>query len=237
MTLPVRARRIDHVQRQIRFGHFFQRGAERGDQGMRQSIDESDRIGDEQLALIAELDLPDERIERHEQRVGRHGVLVRHAVEQRGLAGVGVADERDGRDRALLPPLPELRPALAHLIDLTLNRLDADANTTTIGFEFRFTGATRADAATEARQCRPAPGEARKQVLELRELDLPLALTRARAAREDVENQLRPIDDLALEFLLELTKLSRRELVVEDHEVHVSLGAGGSQTRDLPGYR
>ncbi len=53
VPLAVRARRVDDVQREIGFCHFFQRGAERRDQRMRQSIDESDRIGHEQLALIA----------------------------------------------------------------------------------------------------------------------------------------------------------------------------------------
>ena len=38
------------------------------------------------------------------------------------------------------------------------------------------------------------PDQPRQQVLQLRQLDLPLAFARPRAAREDVENQLRAID-------------------------------------------
>jgi hypothetical protein len=60
----------------------------------------------------------------------------------------------------------------------------------------------------------PAP-PARQQVLQLRELHLQLAFPRARAAREDVEDQLRAIDDLAFGLLLDLPQLRRGQLVVD----------------------
>jgi hypothetical protein len=41
----------------------------------------------------------------------------------------------------------------------------------------------------------PHAPHARKVVLELRELDLQLALGAPRMLREDVEDQLRPVDD------------------------------------------
>ena len=97
------------MQRQIGFGDLLERGAKRGDQRVRQPIDEPDRVGDEQLAPIRQTDPPDERIERHEQRVGCHGSLIRQPVEQRRLAGVGVADERHRRHRLLVAPLAQLR--------------------------------------------------------------------------------------------------------------------------------
>ena len=56
----------------------------------------------------------------------------------------------------------------------------------------------------------------RQQILQLRQLDLPLPFPRARAPREDVENQLRAIDDFATDPLFNLTKLRRRQLVVEN---------------------
>jgi hypothetical protein len=59
----------------------------------------------------------------------------------------------------------------------------------------------------------------------LRKLDLPLALPSARTPGEDVENQLRPIDHLALEFLLELAELCGRELVIEDDKIYLGLSA------------
>ena len=99
-----------------------------------------------------------------------------------------------------MPAIAQLRTPLPHLIDLPLNGLDAHADTAAIGFELRFAGAARADAAAETRQRGAGSGEPRQQVVELRQLDLPLAFARARAARKDVEDQLRAIDDLAIEL-------------------------------------
>ena len=73
------------------------------------------------------------------------------------------------------------------------------------------------------------PDQPRQQVLQLRELDLQLAFARPRAPREDVEDQLRAIDDLAVERLLEVAQLRRRQLVVEDDDVDVELVARGGE--------
>ena len=77
----------------------------------------------------------------------------------------------------------------------------------------------------------PAPDETGQHVLELRQLDLPLAFARARAPGKNVQDQLRPIDDLALQLLLELPQLSRRQLVVEDDDVDVRVRTGGGERR------
>src|SRR6185436_16136747 len=108
------------------------------------------------------------------------------AVEQRRLAGVRVADERDRRHGALLAPLAQLRPALAHVIDLALQRVDAGADAPAIGLELRFAGAPGADAAAETRQRGAGSGEPRQQIFELRQFDLAFAFASAGAAREDV---------------------------------------------------
>ena len=77
--------------------------------------------------------------------------------------------------------------------------------------------------------------EPRQQVLQLRELDLQLAFARPRAAREDVEDQLRAIDDLAADLLFDLAQLRRRQLVVEDDDVDARLGARRGERLDLAG--
>jgi hypothetical protein len=46
-------------------------------------------------------------------------------------------------------------------------------------------------------------------VLELRQLDLQLAFVRARALREDVEDQAGAVDDATLQQLLEVALLHR----------------------------
>ncbi len=65
---------------------------------------------------------------------------------------------------------------------------------------------------------RPCPREAGEHVAELGELDLDLALARAGALREDVHDQLSPVDDAAPGELLEILHLGGAELVVEDNE-------------------
>ena len=60
-----------------------------------------------------------------------------------------------------------------------------------------------------------------------------MPFARARAPGEDVEDQLGPVDDLALQFLFELAQLRRRQLVVEDDDVDVRFGAGSRERRHL----
>ena len=124
-----------------------------------------------------------------------------------------------------MAPLPQLRAPLAHLIDLPLDRLNPDADAASIGFELGFTGTAGADAAAETRQRRTGADQAREHVFELRQLHLPFALPRARAPRKDVEDQLRPVDDLPFQTVLELAQLSRRQLGVHDHQINVRLVA------------
>jgi hypothetical protein len=96
---------------------------------------------------------------------------------------------------------------------------DALANAPPVDLELRLAGPARSDPAPEARQVGPLPCEAREEILELRELDLHLALEAPRALREDVEDERAPVDDLARERLLQVALLRGRERVVEDDDV------------------
>ena len=109
----------------------------------------------------------------------------------------------------------------------------ADADAAAIRFELGFAGAPRADAAAKPRQRFARSDQPRQQVLQLRQLDLQLAFARARTPREDVENQLRAIDDLAIEALVQLAQLRRRQLVVEDDEIGVGFRRRVRQHVDL----
>ena len=57
------------MQDEIGFGDLLERRTKRGDERMRQPVDESDRVGDEQIAAVGQPHTADQRIERHEQRV------------------------------------------------------------------------------------------------------------------------------------------------------------------------
>ena len=66
---------------------------------------------------------------------------------------------------------------------------------------------------------------------QLRQLHLQLALARPGAAREEIEDELSPVDDLAADFFFDLPELRRRQLVVEDD--HVDVGLGGRRREHL----
>ena len=70
-------------------------------------------------------------------------------------------------------------------------------------------------------------------VLELRELDLKLSLSRHGMLGEDVEDQLRPVDHARLEGVLELALLHRRELVVDQQRVGPGAREGFLQLDEL----
>ena len=134
-----------------------------------------------------------------------------------------------------MPASAQLRAALADLLDVVADGVDARADPAAIRFELRLAGTACADAAAEPRQRVARADEPRQQVLQLRELHLQLAFARPRAAREDVEDQLRTVDHLSLEPLLELPQLRGAQLVVEDDEVHAGFVARRRKRRHLAG--
>src|SRR5207248_2865420 len=143
--------------------------------------------------------------------------------------------ERDGRHRLFAPPFAQLRAALPHVLDVVGDRVDPRADAAAIRFQFRLAGSARADSTAEAREGVAGAGEPRQQVFQLGELDLQLAFARAGATGEDVEDQLRAIDDLAAHLFLDVAKLRRRQLVVEDDDVDVELRRRGGQRLDFAG--
>ena len=58
-------------------------------------------------------------------------------------------------------------------------------------------------------------GQARQQVTELRQLHLQAPLAGARASRKDIQNELRAIEHLDAQLVLEISLLRGSEIVVE----------------------
>jgi len=106
--------------------------------------------------------------------------------------------------------------------------------------ELRLARAARAGAAAdvalaaaEALEVLPHAAHTREVVLQLRELDLELALGTAGVLREDVEDQLGAVDDPRVERVLEVTLLRRIELVVDDQRVRARLPERAFELLDL----
>jgi hypothetical protein len=219
----------------IGVGDFFEGRAKRRHQGMRQTIDESYGVRHQHLAAIRQVHLANQRVECDEQRVGCLRSSTCQRIEQRGLSGIRIADQRDGRNRGFVPPLTKLRPALTDVFNLFRNRVDALSDAAPIRFQFRFAGTSRPNSAAQPRQGGTHPHQARQEVLQLGELDLQLAFLCARPPGKNVENQLRPVDHFPVNRILDLSQLRGCQLIVEYDHVDVHLGARRSQRHNLSG--
>ena len=75
--------------------------------------------------------------------------------------------------------------------------------------------------------------ENERSALQLRQLDLELPFFRPRASGEDIQDQLRAIQDFAVYRFLDVAKLCRAQLVVEDHDVRPHFVARHRQAFEL----
>ena len=163
---------------------------------------------------------PHRRIERGEKHVSGDDLGAREPVEQRRLAGVGVADQRDDRVWNVLAAGAMQRSRLLDGLEIALDADHPLLNEASVGFDLRFAGtAEKAEAAALAFQVGPGTHETRLLVIQMREFDLQRALGGARAPAEDLQDQPGPVDNLGLEFFLEIALLHRRKRSIHHDEV------------------
>ena len=179
-----------------------------------------DRVGDHDVRAARQRQLAHRGVERREQLVGDVGLGAGERAEQRRLAGVGVADQRHARHR----DRPRGRCVRSRAAGEGARACPVSDRTrrgqqSAVGLELRLAGTAQADAALLPFEVRPAAHQARRQVLELRELDLELALEAAGALREDVEDQAAAVEHAPAGQLLEIALLAGRQRVVDEDEV------------------
>ncbi len=187
--------------------------------------DETDRVRDEVAAPVV-LETSRRRVERLEETVVHGHLCTGQRVEQGRLADVRVPGERHGRSLRLLPRLAPGRTLLAQLLEAALQHRDPPSREPTVGLQLALSGAAGPDptaddscSAAESFEVLPHAAHAREVVLELRELDLELALGAPRVLREDVEDQLRPVDNACCQRVFELPLLRRRQVVVDEERL------------------
>ena len=95
LVFELRMAGVDHVQHEIGGDRFFHRRTERRDEMVRQFADEADGVDDDRLARHVEGGFRRFGVERGEEFVGRVGGAAGEAIEERRLARVRVADQRD----------------------------------------------------------------------------------------------------------------------------------------------
>ena len=169
------------------------------------------------LGAMRQLDLAERRVERREQAVFGEHVGLGQRVEERRLAGIRVADQRDDRMAGALAVLALQAPARDDRLELALDLGDAVADHPPVGLDLRLAGAAEeAEAAALALKMGPAADQPALLVVEMRQLDLQRAFPRLRALAEDLEDQAGAVDDLGLPGLLEIALLDRGQRVVDD---------------------
>ncbi len=110
-----------------------------------------------------------------------------------------------------------------HVVELTTQQRNAALDAAPVDFEFGFAGTARADTAAQAREIRTHADQIGLSIAQLRELDLELAFTAARMAREYVEDQHRAIDDRNGNYPFEILTLTRTQIVEYQHEFRIAL--------------
>ena len=221
----VRCGRVHDVQDEVGDERLLERRREPLDELVWEAPDEADGVGDEVAAAVV-LEAARRRVERLEEAVVDRRVGTRQRVQKRRLADVRVPGERDHRRRRPLPLAPAHLPLLREPRKPLPQEDDPPAGDPPVGLELRLARtarpdarAERAGAAAEPLEVLPHAAHARKVVLELRELDLELALGGHSVLREDVEDQLRAVDDARLQRVLEQPLLRRLELVVDEQHL------------------
>ncbi len=174
-----------------------------------------------------------------EQAVLHAHVRAGERVEERGLAGVGVARQRDGRQPGALALTTHRRASRLGLVKAAPEGRDAVACEPPVGLDLRLARSAGADAAVDAAgsqslEVRPEPAHAREVVLELCQLHLQLALGRVGMVGEDVEDDRGAIDDRHAQRLLEVALLARQQLVVAGHQVGVASSTARLSSVSLP---
>jgi len=111
---------------------------------------------------------------------------------------------------------------------------DAVADYAAVGLDLALAGpAARSRAAPLPLEVRPHARKPGQQILALRELDLRFRIGRRRPLDEYVQNQARAVVDLVLEHLVQIAKLRRRKLVVENHVAYLVLLDEGRDLGEL----
>ena len=225
---------IHDVQDHVGLAHLLQGRSEGLDQLGGQVTHEADRVGERVLAPIRGACTAHRWVQRRKQRVLDEDARVRQAVEQRGLARVRVPGNRHRRHSPTATRTPLRAAGGLHARDVRAQLRHARADAATIQLDLGFTRAPRTDARTAGDAATGLTGhrftpaaQARKQVLELSELHLRLALTGLGVLGENVEDEGRAVDDLGVHDVLEASALGGGQLLVNND------GVGLHRTHDL----
>ncbi len=188
-------------------------------------------VSEHRLAA-GQLEATGDGIEGGEEPVLGQDAGIGERVEERGLAGVGVADDGDAGVGALASAFGLVLTHRRHGGELGLELVHPADQAPPIDLELGLAGSTGADAAALLTQSPPRPTQTRQPVPQLCELDLGAPFGRRGVLGEDVEDHRGAIEGAASEDALEVELLGGAELVVEDDRVGIERNG---QVADLVG--
>ena len=209
---------IHHVQQQVRVPHHLQRGAKGGHQLVGQTLQEPDRIGQQDPRPVLPHQHPRGGVERGEQAVFHSRRGGGEAVHQRGFPGIGVAHQahQEAVGAALF-----LRGALpCDMAQLFFQPGDALADQGAVNVNLLLAGTLRAaDSALFPVQVRPHPHQAGQHVFQLRQFHLVAGLVGAGVLAENLQDELVAVHGHHTQRPLQVFPLGRRQVVVENHQL------------------
>jgi hypothetical protein len=232
LALEAGIRRVDDVRQERRLERLGERALERGDEPVRQLLDEADCVGHEDARPRLGHERAHGRLERREELVGDVHRAAGEGAHERRLAGVRVADEGDAaRSRRR-----------ARCVRRSCSSDDSSAVSSAIRSRIFRRSSSRPDSPAPLPPTPRAGGRARallaeagRHVLQPDDLHLRPRGARLRVAVEDLEDHRRPIHDHGAGRLLEVPRLRRRDLMIHEDRVGRARRDQLLQLLELPG--
>ena len=220
LLLESRVRNVHDVEQQVGLAHLVESRLERVDQVGGQFTDEPYGIGEEE-GQVVDNHLAHRGVEGGKELVLGKDLALGQQVHQGRLAHVGIAHQRHAHQFAAVFALDALLAVDAFQLLFQVRNLVEDD--TAVGLDLGLTGTTHTDTAPLPLEVRPQAGKPRQQILVLRQLDLPFGVGRLGPFGKDVENEAGAVENLHLQFLLNVLHLLGREVVVEDDHAYLVL--------------
>ena len=201
---------------------------------MRQIPDEAHGVRQYDFTVIREFQSPHRRIERREQLVLDKHASVRQRIEQGRLARIRVPDEGDGRDPGSQPVLPIHRAAAIDVLESLIKLANPFPDQATVGFELGFTRAAEPNTALLSLEVSPASDQACREVPQLGELNLQLALETAGPLRKNIQDQPGSVEHTTVERLLQVSFLAGTQWCTRNDELCMVFIDTSLQVGQLP---
>ena len=137
--------KIDNMNEQIGFAHFFERRLERFDQSMGKFSQETDRIGKKDPLFVRQNKTSRRRIERGKKFVFGNDIRAGEQIQQRRLASVRLTDHCGDRPLMTFAAFTLYCTRFAHGFELALETRNSFLHAAAINFQLCFAWPTRAD--------------------------------------------------------------------------------------------